>query len=609
MSLAVDAHIGAELAGYRVEALLGRGGMSVVYRAEDMRLKRKVALKLLAPELAEDERFRERFLRESELAASLDHPNIVPVYEAGDAYGVLFIAMRYVQGTDLKAVLRHEGPLAPERALALVAQVADALDAAHALGLVHRDVKPSNVLISPQPDREHCYLADFGLTKSVSERSVLTDSGRLVGTIDYVAPEQIQGADVDGRADVYALACVLHECLTGEVPFARASEVAVIYAHLEEPPPDLSRARTELPLELGDVLAKGMAKLPAERWPTCGALVGAAYAALSGQAVTPPARLRLSRRALTASGIALGVGAGVAAVLLSAGGSGIARADSLLRIDPVGARVIAGLTLFGRPTAVTTCAGSVWVTSGDGTVSEIDPVSSTVHRVRVGGKPSGVADVGSLAAVVTGPPRTAVTMIDAQFGKVSGVVRLPGRPAATARVIAYGRDVWVANPNVHALQRLDPPYTGIAATIPLEPHTAAFAGIAAGAGAVWVVGGRTVWRIDPSAGRIDATIPLEFAPRAVAVGNGGVWLVDRRANTLVRIDPRTGRTVARIPVGRGAVSVAASVRSIWVANALDRTVMQIDPSRNVVEKTIRVGSEPVGLAVGLGAVWLVRMPA
>jgi Protein kinase domain len=583
--------------------------MSVVYRAEDLRLKRKVALKLLAPELAGDERFRERFLRESELAASLDHPNIVPVYEAGDAQGVLYIAMRYVEGTDLKAVLRREGALAPERALDFVAQVADALDAAHARGLVHRDVKPSNVLISPQVDREHCYLSDFGLTKIVSERSALTDAGWMIGTIDYVAPEQIEGANVDARVDVYSLGCLLYECLTGEVPFARHSEVAVIYAHLEESPPKASDVRPELPAELDGVLATGMAKIPGERWPTCGALAGAARTALLGGAVAAPARVRRSRLGFRAAGVALAVAAGLAALFLFSGGSTVANADSLLRIDPGGARVTAGVTLTGRPTAVTTCAGSVWVTSGDGTVSVIDPVSSSVHRVHVSGKPTGVADVGSLAAVVTGPPRAAVTMVDAQFGKVSNVVRLAGPPVATASAIAYGRDIWVANPNVHALQRLDPPYTHVAATIPLEPRSGPFAGVAAGNGAVWVAGGRTLWRIDPSAGTVAVTISLDFAPHAVAAGGDGVWLLDRRAGSLVRINPRTGGIATRIPVGRGPVSVAVGAGSIWVANAVDRTVLRIDPRRNVVDKTIHVGSEPVGLAAGLGAVWLVRTPA
>src|SRR4249919_3444944 len=230
---------GVEIGGYRVEELIGRGGMGEVYRAHDDRLNRNVALKILAPRYADDDTFRERLLRESRLAASLDHPNVVPVYDAGEEDAGFYLAMRYVEGADLRAVLRREGALPPARALEIVSQVAGALDAAHTKRLVHRDVKPSNVLID---ERGHCYLADFGLTQSVSDRGQATD-GSLLGTLDYVAPEQIRGDEVDGRADVYALGCMLFECLTGEVPFRAPSEVATIYAHLEEAPPTASDRR------------------------------------------------------------------------------------------------------------------------------------------------------------------------------------------------------------------------------------------------------------------------------------------------------------------------------------------------------------------------------
>ena len=221
MQVSDDPRVGTELAGYRIESLLGWGGMSVVYLAEDLRLKRRVALKLLAAGLAEDESFRDRFLRESELAASIDHPNIVPIYEAGTTEDLLFIAMRYVEGRDLRERLQR-GRLDPADAIGILAQVASALDAAHARGLVHRDVKPSNVLLDlgARPDgSDHVYLADFGLTKRVSEETGVGDDGHLLGTIDYVAPEQIAGEEIDGRADVYSLGCVLYECLVGQPPF------------------------------------------------------------------------------------------------------------------------------------------------------------------------------------------------------------------------------------------------------------------------------------------------------------------------------------------------------------------------------------------------------
>ena len=212
----VDARIGTEVAGYRIEGVVARGGMGVVYRAHQLRLGRPVALKVLAPELANNEGFRERFEHESRLAAAIDHPNIIPLYEAGESDGVLYLSMRFVDGIDLKRLLALEGSLEPPRALAIVSQVAGALDAAHERGLVHRDVKPGNVLLASGTGTEasdHCYLVDFGLTKDTSAAVELTATGTFVGTIDYVAPEQIDGSPPDGRSDEYSLAAVLFECL------------------------------------------------------------------------------------------------------------------------------------------------------------------------------------------------------------------------------------------------------------------------------------------------------------------------------------------------------------------------------------------------------------
>jgi WD40 repeat protein/tRNA A-37 threonylcarbamoyl transferase component Bud32 len=274
-----DPRVGTELAGYRIESLLGLGGMSVVYAAEDLRLKRRVALKLLSATLAGDESFRRRFLRESELAASIDHPNIVPIYEAGTTEDLLYIAMRYVEGGDLKERLRRSR-LDPADATGILAQVASALDAAHSRGLVHRDVKPSNVLLDTgaRPDgSDHVYLADFGLTRQVSDRTGAGD-GHLLGTIDYVAPEQIAGEEVDGRADVYSLGCVLYECLVGQPPFQRDSELAVVFAHLDVDAPAPSAARPELPPALDAVVARALAKEPGERYASCRELARAALA-------------------------------------------------------------------------------------------------------------------------------------------------------------------------------------------------------------------------------------------------------------------------------------------------------------------------------------------
>jgi serine/threonine protein kinase len=266
-----DPDIGVELAGYRVESLIGRGGMAAVYRAEDMRLGRKVALKLLAPELSTHEPFRQRFIRESRLAASLDHPNIIPIFEAGDADGILFIAMRLVVGSDLKEIIAESGPLEPLRTLNLFAQIGDALDAAHLLGLVHRDVKPANILVaSTREGADHVYLTDFGLTKRTSSLTgAFTGTGHFVGTTDYVAPEQISGKPVEPRTDIYALGCVLYQCLTGQVPFHRDDDAALLWAHLIEPPPPVSASRSDIPRDVDAVVARAMAKAVEDRYASC----------------------------------------------------------------------------------------------------------------------------------------------------------------------------------------------------------------------------------------------------------------------------------------------------------------------------------------------------
>ena len=276
---------GTVMGAYRIDSIIGRGGMGIVYLAEHLRLKRVVALKVLTPELAETPGFRERFERESQLAASLDHPNVVTVYDAGEHDGMLYLAMRYINGPDMATVLSQEGRLDPPRALGIVSQVADALDAAHGLGLVHRDVKPANILVTPHGRSDGgdiVYLGDFGLTKRTTSQSGLTGTGQFLGTIDYVAPEQIEGKPVTGRCDQYALGCVLYQFLTGRIPFTADAEVAVIYAHMSTPPPLVTDTRPDLPEAIDAVVAKAMAKRPEDRYPTCEAMVTAAREALGG---------------------------------------------------------------------------------------------------------------------------------------------------------------------------------------------------------------------------------------------------------------------------------------------------------------------------------------
>ncbi|WP_411977232.1 serine/threonine-protein kinase [Streptomyces decoyicus] len=281
---------GRRIAEYLLQDEIGRGGMAVVYRAEDLRLGRTVAVKLLAPELARNDTFRRRFAHESRVAAAIDHPHIVPVFEAGETDGVLYIAMRYVRGRDLRALLDRDGPLSLETACRIALQVASALDAAHAHDLVHRDVKPGNILIAEGTDSdrpEHAYLTDFGLTKKSLSLTGFTSVGQFVGTLDYVAPEQISGRPVDGRCDVYSLACVLFEMLTGAPPFRRDDDMALLWAHQYDPPPALTELRPDLPEAVDAVFAEALAKVPEDRYETCRGFVAALRAA--GRSAAPGA--------------------------------------------------------------------------------------------------------------------------------------------------------------------------------------------------------------------------------------------------------------------------------------------------------------------------------
>ncbi|MFE9633563.1 serine/threonine-protein kinase [Streptomyces sp. NPDC006463] len=290
--------IGQQIAGYRVERLLGRGGMAVVYCAKDLRLDRTVALKLIAPERARDDTFRRRFTHESRVAASIDHPHIVPIFEAGEIEGVLYIAMRYVPGPDLRVLLDREGPLPVPTALRIAAQVASALDAAHEHDLVHRDVKPGNILVAAGTDSEHpehVYLTDFGLTKKSLSLTGFTTAGEFVGTLDYMAPEQISGRPVDGRCDLYSLACVVYETLAGGPPFERDGDAAaLLWAHQYDPPPPLTEKRPEIEPAAAEVLAKALAKVPEDRYGSCLEFVAALRAATAsgvGAQVDQPARV------------------------------------------------------------------------------------------------------------------------------------------------------------------------------------------------------------------------------------------------------------------------------------------------------------------------------
>jgi Protein kinase domain len=357
----VDPRIGTEFAGYRIETLLGRGGMAVVYRARDERLDRRVALKLLNPDLSADGRFRERFLRESKLAASIGHPSIVPVYEAGEAEGLLFVAIGYVEGTDLASLLAGEGRLEPERALEIVAQLAGALDAARwGRGLVHGGLKPSEVLVAPAADAgsgEHVFLCGFGLRRELPPGARLAEAPKQLGMIDYLAPEQIEGKPVSPRTDVYALGCLLFECLTCEPAFRGDSPEALLQAHLHKQAPSARRSCPDLPAGIDRVIRTALAKWPEERYSTCGELAAAARVALApsreqpSEAALPPRQEQEAGEELPASAAAespVGAPASPAQRLGKRGRKPIAAIGLVLLL----AALVAGVIwLTGRDTA------------------------------------------------------------------------------------------------------------------------------------------------------------------------------------------------------------------------------------------------------------------
>jgi YVTN family beta-propeller protein len=602
-SVSSDLPIGSELVGYRIEGVLGRGGMGIVYLAEDLRLKRKVALKLLSPELAEDERFRERLLAESELAASLDHPNIVPIYAAGEAAGRIFISMRYVEGEDLKRLLR-KGPLAAEHALALVAQVAGGLDAAHARGLVHGDVKPSNVLVTPEAGHEgadHVYLADFGLTRRLAERAVPDGSGQLLGTVDYAAPELIEGREVDGRADLYSLGCVLYECLAGEPPFPRGSDAAVLFAHLDSEPPTLPG--------LDRVLATALAKSPDDRYRSGRELVAAAREALG---LARPRRVRLR---VAGGVVVLAVTAAVLALVLVHGGGTISPTTTgrLIQIDPKTMAVRRTVPFGASPTGVAIGAGRVWMTTyRDASIWSVDPRTLAGVRIAANGNPIGV--VVDHGAIYVGDS-VGATRIDPASGEVFGSIAAKGG----AQAIAGGPGgLWVVSRAPSTLERLAGS-TQFGSRLlaeapgplgsPIDEEHALFnaTGLAVGEGGVWLlgdVGAPRLWRFSPATGRLVSTLRLPFPPGGVAAGLGGVWVTAQLGDRVLRIDPRTNRIVNEIAVGREPTGVAIGDGSLWVANTLDRTVSRIDPRRDRVVATVPVSASPLRLAVGRRSVWV-----
>ena len=619
--------IGAEFRGYRIDALIGQGGMGVVYRAFDLRLKRSVALKLMAPELGRDERFRERFAREAELAMALEHPNVVPIHDAGEADGRLYLVMRDVEGTDLRTLLKREGALAPARALTIAGQVAAALDAAHAQGLVHRDVKPSNVLLD---GNEHVYLADFGLTRRFSDESAIAGDARSLGTPAYLAPEQIEGGPVDGRADVYSLACLLFECLTATAPFLSDSRLGVAWAHLEDDPPRASDRLHGLSAAVDAVIAKGMAKDPAERYATCGELIAVARSALGVGESNGRNRRAVALGALAATAVI--AGALLAAFTFvyggdaSAGADPVVRGNSLVRIDPRTNEIDAVVKVGADPVATAAAGDTVWVYNhADKTVSEIDARTNAVRQV------TPVSTTPFDVSFLTGPLLAAddrgawLIGLDLKTGKALLTRLLVGPEAkieypvhgALLGVVVGDSALWLlaGRKDGSVVLRIDPATGTVRQTIALDTPNVASIGF--GYGRVWVVTrGASLYRIDARSGKVTGKRRLGECAARPGIGYGSIWLcVCNPGSSMLRIDPDT----LRIELARNAVPAQDGMfglghGSVWWSDQANGTVTRYRPQTGDRSATIFVtpnagGLEPGNLsagslAAGAGAVWI-----
>jgi ABC-type branched-subunit amino acid transport system substrate-binding protein/streptogramin lyase/tRNA A-37 threonylcarbamoyl transferase component Bud32 len=599
---------GTAFGRYRVEAQIGRGGMGVVYRATDTVLQRPVALKLIAPELAEDIQFRRRFLRESQLAASLDHPNVIPIYEAGEDRGQLFIAMRFVEGEDLATILGREIALPLERTLALLSQVAGALDAAHEHALVHRDVKPSNVLVDA---KDHVYLTDFGVTKQLGGDS--TETGGIVGTLDYLAPEQIDGAGVDARTDVYALGCVLYECLAGRPPFRRETEGETLWAHMRAEYAPL----TEHP-PLDPVFERAFARDRDDRYSSCGALIEAARTAKT----RVPVGLLRRRRAILAAG-AVGLAATIALAAVTTMRDGAAAegvvGSGMAAVDADG-KLASFTRMEAAPGIVAVGEGAVWTLDSESeTVSQLDPANgNVVKRFSPAERPTNLAaGAGALWIGSAGPKdgdqglMRIVSRIDPGSGKRTGTALLSEDSTPHGAVVAEGLPqiavgagaVWAVGPD-DAVYRLDPETARVVKRISTGPRPST---IAAGQEGVWFINyaNTKVARIDPVTNRVAEEIEIESDfLQGIAVGAGYVWTTSTQDGLLYRVEPGPRPLSRSIDVGIGVSFVAFGDGAVWTGNYnRDGTVTRVDPRTGTVTDRIALGA-PQAIAAGEGAAWV-----
>ena len=618
-----DLSAGAEFAGYRIEGVAGRGGMGVVYRARQRRPSRLVALKVIAPDLARDPKFRQRFERESQMAAQIEHPHVIPLYGVGEEDGSLYIVTRFVRGTDLRQTISAAGSLEPAVAARIVDQVGDALDSAHEDGLIHRDVKPANVMIEERRRGEHAYLTDFGLAKQAASRSGVTAMGHFVGTIDYMAPEQFEASSLDARADVYSLGCVLFEALAGRVPYPLDGEPAKMFAHMRSPPPSVRVIAPWVPQELDAVVERALAKDREERYASAGDLGRAARAAAArheaGSGARPKSRASVpptgsppadpspdapktepARPAPTMPAAAPTVGPGVAH-----GPHEATRAETRASAPAPGA---SAPDPVAQPNAGETepdpQAGARTSTDEPGALDVRPPaeLASVEPKppVRTGHRRAAVLERWKLLAAGGAVAAVALAVIVLAVAP-GAAVKVGPKPFGVA--VREG-SVWVANSGADTVSRIDA-RSGEVVGAPIEVGREPL-GVAVGDGYALVANNRdgTVSTIDVAAGRAEADpIAVGREPLGIAIGQDAAWVTEGPRGRVSRIDARSGKVGARIRVGADPSSVAIGEGAVWVANSGDGTVSRIDPGSGQVA-SVKVGQRPLGVAVGEGSVWV-----
>jgi serine/threonine protein kinase len=591
--------VGAVFAGFRIEALLGRGGMGSVYRARDLALDSERALKVLEPELGADRAFRERFTREARLAAQIENPAVVPVYQAGEEDGRLFIAMRLIRGPDLHRLVAKDGPLEPQRTARIVAAVAAALDAAHARGIVHRDVKPANILVELSEDGEHVFLTDFGISRSARPTDEVTSTGQLLGTADYISPEQIEGERADARSDVYALGCVVCYLLTGEPPFRRETELATLYAHANAARPRPSLLEPGLPAAVDEVVVRATAIDPDERHQSAGELSDDLRRALGGRAssvseTAPPTRPLARRRppvGKLAAG-ALAIAAIVVAVVLLAGddsGGGSAPEVATIGLgDAVDAIVVGNANVLAT-------------SQSDSTLTAIDPDTDKPARdPEPIPHPSAVA-VGFGSVWVTSASTGELLRYAPGHRQEPIRISVGAQPSDVA---VDDRWVWVANREDGTVSRVDPETNRDRGTFEVAPGPEA---LATGEGATWVAspGAGTLTRLRQDAPQRSRTVEVDGSPEDLAVFDGELWVVDSEDGTLTSRSLTDGSAIGEpVALGASPVAVTSGPEALWVVDAEDGTATRVDPSNREAGDPVTVGERPAAVAVGSGSIWV-----